>query len=175
MESTGRHLNNTQISDEDRDANWKVESILVKLRYRFSIASENASYPGYTSEKNLSSFQGHSIPIYWGNPDIKNECNLDAFINVHDFTDLDELKEYVARIDSDEEKWCEIAVQPWFTEQQLIKASEDMKKYRQFISDILRKDKQWMKRRPEGYWPDIYNSWIFDRSNMRDIPLLGQT
>ena len=174
VESTGKHLRNAEIADEDRDQNWRVESILVKLHYRFAISSENAIYPGYTSEKILSSFQGHAIPIYWGNPQVKRECNPEAFICADDFESLDDLRDYVAKIDGDEDKWCDIVMKPWFTEEQLVKAMDDMRKYQDFVSAIFMNDKESVRRRPEGYWPEIYRNWLFRRDRMRNIPALNK-
>ena len=45
----------------------------MKKPYKFSIAFENAWYPGYTSEKIVTSMLAGTIPIYWGNPDISRE------------------------------------------------------------------------------------------------------
>ncbi|MBC6419575.1 MAG: glycosyltransferase [Prochloron sp. SP5CPC1] len=35
--------------------------------YKFTIAFENSSYPGYTTEKIIHPMMARSIPIYWGN------------------------------------------------------------------------------------------------------------
>ena len=44
--------------------------------YKFTIAFENQSYPGYTTEKILDAFRARTVPIYWGNPRItgKTSC-----------------------------------------------------------------------------------------------------
>ena len=44
-------------------------------QYKFTIAFENSSYPGYTTEKLLQAFVTNTIPIYWGNPLIHKEFN----------------------------------------------------------------------------------------------------
>ena len=55
--------------------NWMESSVEQKSYYKFTIAAENAAFPGYTSEKLMTSFQAHSIPIYWGNRDVVDEFN----------------------------------------------------------------------------------------------------
>jgi len=48
--------------------------------YMFSFAHENASYPGYFTEKILDCFATGTIPIYWGDPDIGKVFNEDGII-----------------------------------------------------------------------------------------------
>lgn len=50
VNSLGSHLNNTP-GDGRRAEDWYASSIEMKKPYKFSIAFENAWYPGYTSEK----------------------------------------------------------------------------------------------------------------------------
>lgn len=159
VESTGRHLHNTDINEEDKNPNWRIESINVKSNYRFSIACENAIFPGYTTEKLLSSFQAHTIPIYWGNPHVKDEYNSEAFIDVQDYDSIDELVEHIAEIDSDIHKWCEYITKPWITTEQLKKVSDDMRKYQAFISRIFACEKEDAIRRPRGFWPGVYEQF----------------
>lgn len=157
--STGHHLHNTDIDPEDRHPDWHLESILIKSRYRFSIACENACYPGYTTEKLLSSFQAHTVPIYWGNPDVSLEYNPDAFINASDYKDLNDLLDVVKDIDNNEDKWCDLVVKPYIMESQLQKVISDMKQYQQFINSIFNQNIDDAIRRPIGYWPEIYKQF----------------
>ncbi len=80
--------------------------------YKFSITFENSGSRGYTTEKIMESFASHSVPIYWGNPDIASEFNPDCFINCHDFKDFDEAVEYIKKIDNDDELYLKMAKAP---------------------------------------------------------------
>ncbi|MCP6719182.1 MAG: glycosyltransferase family 10 [Patescibacteria group bacterium] len=53
--------------------------------YKFEIVFENASYPGYTTEKLIHSMAANCIPIYWGNPIVHKDFNTKSFINYADF------------------------------------------------------------------------------------------
>lgn len=66
VDSIGKHLNNTGTLNTRHSKDWRKLSIEERLSYKFSIAAENAQFSGYTSEKILSCFQAHTIPIYWG-------------------------------------------------------------------------------------------------------------
>lgn len=70
--------------------------------YKFTIAFEHSSHPGYTTEKLVQAAQAFSVPIYWGNPRIADEFNSRSFINCHEFGSLRELAERVIEVDNDE-------------------------------------------------------------------------
>jgi alpha(1,3/1,4) fucosyltransferase len=83
-------------------------------RYKFTIAFENDSYPGYTTEKIWEPMQAQSIPIYWGNPLIQLDFNPRSFVNYFDYGDLDELVDRVIEIDRDDDLYCQYLRQPWY-------------------------------------------------------------
>lgn len=82
--------------------------------YKFSIAFENESYPGYTTEKILHAMIARTIPIYWGNPLVGRDFNTRAFINCHDYNSFDEVIERVIEIDSNDELYREYLSEPGF-------------------------------------------------------------
>jgi len=55
--------------------------------YKFTIAFENYSYPGYNTEKLLDPMMVNSLPIYLGNPQIDRHFNPKSFINAHEYVD----------------------------------------------------------------------------------------
>ena len=61
-----------------------ADKYAFESEYKFSIAFENASYSGYTSEKILEAFAAGTVPIYWGDPDIAKVYNSKAFINLNE-------------------------------------------------------------------------------------------
>jgi len=68
-------------------------------RYKFNIAFENASLPGYTTEKIVEPMAARCLPIYWGNPLIEREFNPKSFLNYFDFRDDDALIEKIIEFD----------------------------------------------------------------------------
>jgi hypothetical protein len=70
--------------------------------YKFHIAFENASLPGYTTEKLPQAMMARTLPIYWGDPRVGGEFNPRSFINAADFPDLDALVEKVIEADRDD-------------------------------------------------------------------------
>ncbi len=76
-------------------------------KYRFNIAFENSSVPGYTTEKIIEAFAAGSVPLYWGDPLIAKEFNPGAFVNIMDFGSIDDAVRYVAELDKDKERYLE--------------------------------------------------------------------
>ena len=162
VDSLGKHLHNVDVKESRTSNDWRKQSIELKSKYKFAISSENASYEGYTSEKLLSSFQAHTVPIYWGNPDIETECNEKAFINGNKFKNLNELVEYIKFIDENDEKWCEIVAQPWMTVEQEKRAKVEIEAYYQSISKLINNSTSELLRIPEGTYPNRYREFFLE-------------
>lgn len=163
VDSLGGHLNNVHIKNTRHNKNWAVLSVEMKKPYKFTISSENALFDGYTSEKILTSFQAHSIPIYWGNPYIAEEFNQKAFINCHDFDNIDELIKYIKKIDEDDDLWKQMISEPWQTVEQINAVNFQMKLYKQFMYNLFTQDLNSLKRRPEGTFASMYSEWFFKK------------
>ena len=93
--------------------------------YKFAMAFESTVYPGYVTEKICDVFKSNCIPIYWGHPDVVKDFNPSSFINANDFTNFDDLVEYIIKVDTDEQlyksffkspilspKWSDILTDP---------------------------------------------------------------
>jgi hypothetical protein len=87
-------------------------------RYKFNIAFENASLPGYTTEKIFEAMVARCLPIYWGSPRIHEEFNHKSFLNYHDFASEDALIERIVELDRDDAKYLEVMRQPYMVNDQ---------------------------------------------------------
>lgn len=67
----------------------------VLQRYRFCICYENASYPGYLTEKMLDAMFAGCVPIYEGDPEVTQIVPAAAFIDKRHFHDYDALYRYL--------------------------------------------------------------------------------
>ena len=106
VDSGGRYLNNVGGPVDN-----KVEFI---GNYKFTLAFENTSFPGYTTEKIFEPMLAASIPVYWGNPQIAKEFNPKSFINVHDYPSFDHAVRRIIEIDQDDELYRSILSEPNF-------------------------------------------------------------
>jgi len=91
----GKCLNNIKYRVNDK--------IQFQTNYKFCIAYENESYPGYTTEKILDAYLSNCIPIYYGSSKTYLDFNPETYINAHDFKDNDDLIEYIKKIDQNDE------------------------------------------------------------------------
>lgn len=110
----GGKLHHTVDIPKIEGANWLQERIAFEKNYKFSIACENDSHPGYCTEKILISFIAGTIPIYWGDPLVKTLYNEKAFLNVSDYETPEELVEAIRRIDQNEELYRAMLREPVF-------------------------------------------------------------
>lgn len=160
VDSLGKHLHNVDVKESRTSSDWRHQSIELKAQYKFAISSENASYEGYTSEKLLSSFQAHTVPIYWGNPDIENEFNEKAFINCNKFKDISDLIEYIKYIDENDDKWCELIEQPWMTAEQEKQVQVEIEAYYHSMAKLFNQTTMELLRIPEGTYPNRYREFF---------------
>ena len=136
-------------------------SVEQKSYYKFTIAAENAAFPGYTSEKLMTSFQAHSIPIYWGNRDVVDEFNPRAFINANQYASFDEVIDLVKKIDQDDDLWLEMIAQPWQTAEQKKRELDNIERYKLFTNFIFLQDFTDAFRATRGTQVDAYVKHFF--------------
>lgn len=159
VDSLGKHLNNVSVPGTGYSGGHKAEGLELKRRYKFSVAAENACFTGYTSEKLLTSLQAHTVPVYWGNPNVASEVNPECFIDASSFPDLDSLLERVREIDCDDALWAKIISAPWFTREQMKLHELRTAAYREKMSGILAGG--FPAALPEGYHENLYRKRFF--------------
>jgi len=60
----------------------KEKNVQLYSNFKFSLTMENEVKSGYFTEKMMNGYFGHSIPIYWGAPDIAKIVNMDRIIHL---------------------------------------------------------------------------------------------
>lgn len=61
--------------------------------YKFTLAIENSSMPGYVTEKILEPFMAQSLPLYWGSPTVSSDYNPNSFVNLMNYSSMEEAVE----------------------------------------------------------------------------------
>lgn len=85
VDAPGRSLNNMPSIDRmagERDHNTTLAAL---RQYKFVIAFENSTCPGYVTEKLTNAVAADSLPIYWGDPEIQRSFNVKRMINAHQY------------------------------------------------------------------------------------------
>ncbi len=111
VDSGGRYLNNI--------GGPVVNKLDFISNYKFTIAFENSSFPGYATEKIFEPMLVGSIPIYWGDPEIERDFNTRSFLNWHDFGSDEKLIEYIIELDNNDSLYAEMLKQSWFRDNKL--------------------------------------------------------
>jgi hypothetical protein len=144
IDSFGKVLNNTagvEGAADRTNINWKKYRRGFLAPYKFSIAFENASYPGYVTEKILYAMLTNAIPIYWGNPEIGKDFNTKSFINCHEYKNFDEVIERVIEIDNDQNLYRQYLAEPYYQDNRIPENLLEENVVRQLESIISNKDR----------------------------------
>ncbi|MFN3405096.1 MAG: glycosyltransferase family 10 domain-containing protein [Cytophagaceae bacterium] len=87
--------------------------------YKFTLAFENESVKGYTTEKLLEPMLVNSIPLYWGNPEVDKDFNTESFINYNDFANDKEFLDRIIEVDQNDKLYMDILSNPYFNNNQI--------------------------------------------------------
>jgi hypothetical protein len=119
IDSPGRCMNNMPPIGSYEDpkksrlsVNWVQEKLNFIKPYKFAIAFENFSKPGWVTEKLTQPFLVNSIPIYFGHPEVKRDFNTKSFLNYHDFNDIQKFIERIIQVDKDDGLYEQYLKQP---------------------------------------------------------------
>jgi hypothetical protein len=82
--------------------------------FKFTIAFENESHPGYTTEKVVEPMLADSIPIYWGDPLVGRDFDTRSFLSAHDSATIDDLVDRVVAVDRDPSLHLALLGRPWY-------------------------------------------------------------
>ncbi len=105
IDSGGRCLNNMN--------NQPIDNPLDFFNpYKFSLCFENSSHPGYSTEKIINAFRSNCIPLYWGDPELKNELNPKRYISLHDFPNERAFLDYIIEVDNNDDLYKGILKEP---------------------------------------------------------------
>lgn len=121
-----------------------LDKLEFSSRYKFAIAFENSSTPGYTTEKIVQAFAANTVPIYWGNPDIEMDFNEKAFINVHKYKNTYEVIEEIKRIDCNQSAYLAMLREPAFKDGLIDKKNNE---FNAFLRHIFEQPKDEAFRR----------------------------
>ena len=101
VDCPGKLLNNMPFPQPRYHKDGYLQKLHFIKDYKFTIAFENQSLPGYITEKISHPLAVGSIPIYWGCEAAADYYNPKAFINCHDYPDFDAVIERVQAVDND--------------------------------------------------------------------------
>lgn len=149
ISSGGKYLNNI-------GGKPVPNKLAFEQQAKFSIAFENASHAGYTTEKLIQSFAAQTVPIYWGDPEVTKTFNPKSFINCPDYPSLEAVVAEVKRLNEDDDAYLAMLRQP-----ALVNPKEKEEKdaqLRAFIYNIFDQPLSEAKRFSRDYWNALIRS-----------------
>lgn len=110
VESPGTYLNNMP---DGQTVRWTNDSKTeFQKKCKFTLCFESTVHSGFVTEKITDAFYADTIPVYFGNPHIKDIFNEKAFINCSDYDSFDAVIEKIKELDQDDSKYLEMMNQP---------------------------------------------------------------
>lgn len=146
VDSGGGFLNNIGYNVSDK--------LKFQSEYKFSLAIENSSLYGYTTEKIYHPFLSRSLPVYWGNPNVGAYYNTGSFVDVMSFPSLEDAIEEIIRLDKDDEAYLEKVTTPFWPYGETFEdfCSQERKKLLAFYSHIFEQSLSDARRKTDyGY------------------------
>ena len=133
VDSAGRHFNNVGFLTKN-----KLEFL---KNYKFNICFENDAHRGYnqhyTTEKLMQAMQANTIGIYHGNTQIEKEFNKKSFIDVKDFSNLDQAIEFIIELDKNDDKYLEmLRTETWLNNNQ-VPGENKLESIKKFLYSIF--------------------------------------
>ena len=128
-----------------------ADKIAFQSKYKFVLAIENYSAPGYLTEKFAQAAQSNAIPIYWGDPTITQYMNPKAFVNCHDFDTEENLVSHIRRLDTNEQAYRAMLTEPWFKQEQEPNDWQDAT-FARFLCHIFNQPHKQAYRRNRSRW-----------------------
>ena len=127
------------------------DKIAFQSAYKFVLAVENSSTPGYLTEKFAEAAQSNAVPIYWGDPLVVDTFNPRAFVNCHDFDSAEAMTKHVAELDNDDQRYLAMLREPWFRDGREPAALKD-EYFEAFLANIFDQPLQQAYRRNRSRW-----------------------
>ena len=130
---------------------------LFENQHKFSIACENATHPGYHTEKLAEAFAAGTIPIYWGDPKVEEVFNPKAFINCNAYPSIEAVVEKVRYLDTHSEEYLAVLKEPALRENcEPIYTEKGFKKLEDYLTYIFDQPLEKAYRRNRGFWGKQY-------------------
>lgn len=114
IDAAGRHLNNMNGWTVPMSPNRVAGKVEFFRRYKFTLAIENAIWPGYMTEKLVDPMFANSIPIYVGDPLARRSFDSASYIDFTSFSNLNEMFEFVREVDNNRDLYLKMLAAPWY-------------------------------------------------------------
>lgn len=152
VDCPGAALNNMTDAISAREGDFEQGKLDFIRDYKFTIAFENCAQIGYVTEKLVHPFVAHSLPIYWGDPEVGREYNTKAFVHVRDFESLEAVVERIKYLDTHDEEYLNILRENPYQEM-----ANPVKALEEFLCSIIERGNHPFNKNPRMMWDTSLN------------------
>lgn len=144
-----RYYRQNDYSKQGFNTQWASSKLRFLENYKFTIAFENVSLPGWTTEKLIHPLAAGSIPIYWGDPEAAEYFNPNSFIDCTGReTDFESVIQRIVELDQNEDRYMEMLCQPVLRDTFLVDWEKDLL---EFLERIIEGGMKPLEKNPMGY------------------------
>lgn len=141
-------------------------------QYRFSIAFENTSFPGYVTEKLIDAWAAGTIPIYWGDPLAARDFNSKAFLYCEGPQDFGRVIEAVRELEEDRDKYLKMVKEPIVLPGSPMEEMLDPGYLERFLISVCVQEKEQALRRNSSktMWGAFYEHRLRKWDRLENLP-----
>ena len=125
--------------------NWNTSKLQFLSNYKFNIAFENSSVPGYITEKLMDAYLANTVPIYFGSEGDVAPFPKDSMICVHDYPNFDALIARIKEVDTNDKVYMDMLAANPLRNGMEVKPTEMLKA---FLKPVLEKQRQKFEKDP---------------------------
>ena len=148
LQSGGGFRNNTGGPVADKQA--------FQRGFRFALAIENSADPGYCTEKIVDAWAAGAVPVYGGDPLVKQEFNPAAFVCADDYESPAALADALVELSKDRDAFCAMCAAPVLLPDSRAAAYTTDAAARDFLGGIVARGPH--LRRNRSCWGSIYEN-----------------
>ena len=102
----------------------------------------------------MQAYEGNTIPVYYGDPEITKVYNPNAFVHITDLNKLDEVLEKIIEIDNNKDLYIKMLMEPKLLDENYVDAKYE--EFKTFLYNIFDQDKDKAYRRIRDYSAGVY-------------------
>lgn len=157
VDSAGLHLNNTGFfrGSPRLGVAGTQDKIEFQKECRFTLAIENSSTPGYTTEKLIHALVADTIPIYWGDPMVGRQFNSNRIVNCHEYSSISDIVKRIIEIEQNQQLSASILQEPIFNKG-LVPGNLVPSAVLEFLESFIGKPADLARRRNLYFWARKY-------------------
>ena len=140
VDCPGKILHNMEsdkLSARNDGTSWHDSKISFLRDYKFNIAFENSSAPGYITEKLVDCYMANTVPIYWGSEGDVAPYPKTSMICANDYPDLASLCARIKEVDENDDLYFQILAANPFRQENSHCLPDFNLQIRQFIKFII--------------------------------------